>query len=111
MEELYHYYEMDHDHDDDKPTKPMKLNKHHPCKMMQDDHQEGCVENYGKGVRKCENGDDKKCLEKQCKKSMKDSEKEFGMMYFENGDEIEDHKGFCKAFVKQHFKFQKKSDA
>merc|ERR1712154_143816 len=43
MEELYHYFEMDHDHDE--PSKPMKLNKHHPCTMMQADHQEGCVEN------------------------------------------------------------------
>merc|ERR1711879_567487 len=76
--------------------------------MMKDDHQEGCVENYGNAVEKCENGDDKKCLEKQCKKSMKASEKEFGMMYFENGDEIEDSKQFCKDFIKQHFKFQKK---
>merc|ERR1712226_210956 len=109
LEELYHYYEMDHHHDDDEPSKPeMELNKHHPCNMMQSDNQEGCVESYQKGVRKCENGDDKKCLEKQCKKSMKNSEKEWGMMHFKDGGEIEDHKQFCKDFVKQHFKFQKK---
>merc|ERR1719273_2576422 len=30
------------------------------------------------------------------------------MMHFQDGGEIEDHKQFCKNFVKQHFKFEKK---
>merc|ERR1712066_237302 len=106
LEEHYHKHDIPHHHDDDKP---MKLNKHHPCTMMQSDHQEGCVDSYKSGLRKCKNdGDEKKCLEKQCKKGMKDSTKEWGMMYFENGDEIEDNKQFCKDFIKQHYKYEKK---
>merc|ERR1712018_795364 len=52
----------------DKPTKPEKLNKHHPCNLLAsfEFDQKDCL-NYKKvfGFERCNS--DKKCMEKNCK--------------------------------------------
>jgi hypothetical protein len=98
------------DEDDEEHTKPMNLNKHHPCAIMREDHHQGCVENYENSKMSCENDNNKNCMKKMCQSSTNKAMKN-EMLHMENGDEVTDKKVFCKAFLKQEKKFLKKEDA